>query len=601
MTETSLDLVAVETSRLLALGVEVGSALTHGLTMSKMLQACAEALVDQLDAAFARIWTLNEQTSMLELQASAGMYTHLDGPHSRVPLGKLKIGLIAQERKPHLTNQVVGDPRVGNQEWAQRERMVSFAGYPLSIGERVVGVMALFARHPLPDSTLQTLAGLADGIAVGVERLSKDAALRKNQDQIRVQTAALEAAANAFMIADANGTIQWVNPAFTALTGYSPSEAIGQTPRFLKSGHQSRSFYTELWRTITEGRVWKGELVNRRKDGSLYHEESTITPVRGSNGGVTHFIAIKQDISERKRAEALMRELHERVVQTSRQAGMAEVATTVLHNVGNVLNSVNVSTSLLEERARASRCSDLGRLGSLLKEHQTDLAGFLTADRRGRMVPVFIAKLAEQLAREQAVLTTELSELRRNVEHIKSIVAMQQEHAKISGLREITAVTDLVEAALKLNEASFASRKVTVAREYECGPKINTDRHKVLQILVNLLSNARHACAESGKPEQQIVVRIGEDGDRVFISVSDNGVGISSENLARVFNHGFTTRKDGHGFGLHGGALSARELGGTLAVRSEGLGHGAVFTLALPKDYPLSARREVEAVGNLIG
>ena len=156
--------------RLGTFAAEVGATLTRVASLRDMLQRCAAAMVHHLDAALARIWTLTPGENVLRLQASAGLYTHLDGPHSRVPVGQFKIGLIAQEREPHLTNAVIGDPRVHDQDWAQREGMVAFAGYPLIIEERVVGVMALFARHPLTDAALQAMAAVAPGLAMGIER-----------------------------------------------------------------------------------------------------------------------------------------------------------------------------------------------------------------------------------------------------------------------------------------------------------------------------------------------------------------------------------------------------------------------------------------------
>lgn len=171
--------VLAERTRLAEMTASIGVALTKGGTLRNTLQQCAEALVQHLDAAFARVWTVSDSGDMLELQASAGLYTHIDGPHGRVPVGKFKIGLIAQERKPHLTNQVVGDSRVGDQEWAKREGMVSFAGHPLIIDDRLVGVMALFARHPLSENTLGALAAIADGVALGIERKRGEVALER--------------------------------------------------------------------------------------------------------------------------------------------------------------------------------------------------------------------------------------------------------------------------------------------------------------------------------------------------------------------------------------------------------------------------------------
>jgi len=166
-------------AQLAMLGAEVGIALTQGDTLPRILQRCTEALVKYLDAALARIWTFNQAQNVLELQASAGIYTHIDGSHSRIPLGSFKIGFIAKERKPHLTNSVIGDPRIHDQEWAKQEGMVAFAGYPLIVEDRIVGVVAMFARQPLSDFALKALASVADSIALGIERKQVEEAMKR--------------------------------------------------------------------------------------------------------------------------------------------------------------------------------------------------------------------------------------------------------------------------------------------------------------------------------------------------------------------------------------------------------------------------------------
>ena len=181
------------------------------------------------------------------------------------------------------------------------------------------------------------------------------------------------------------------------------------------------------------------------------------------------------------------------------------------------------------------------------------------------------------------MLVAELDELRKNIEHIKDIVAMQQSYARVSGVSEIVSVPELVEDALRVGAASLVRHHVNIVRDFQASPALATDRHKVLQILINLIRNAMFACDESARDERMITVGIACDDRAVRIAVVDNGIGIAAENLTRVFNHGFTTRKDGHGFGLHSGALAfARELGGSLNARSDGPGQGATFTLELP-------------------
>src|SRR5580693_1244063 len=261
---------------------------------------------------------------------------------------------------------------------------------------------------------------------------------------------------------------------------------------------------------------------------------------------------------------------------------MAEVATSVLHNVGNVLNSVNVSSSLITDKVRNSKTGNLVKAAALMRAHESDLGHFFAEDPKGKQLPEYLSKLSEHLTKEQEEIAKELGSLASNICHIKEIVAMQQSYAKASGVLETHKATELVEDALRMNLGAVNRHNIKVVREFNDVPAIMTDKHKVLQILVNLIRNAKYACDDSGKEDKQIKLRVWNGDGRVKISVVDNGIGIPAENLTRIFNHGFTTRKDGHGFGLHSGANAAREMGGTLTVFSEGAGRGASFTLDLP-------------------
>ena len=270
------------------------------------------------------------------------------------------------------------------------------------------------------------------------------------------------------------------------------------------------------------------------------------------------------------------------LLETSRLAGMAEVATSVLHNVGNVLNSVGVSAELATSKVREFRTSSLKNVAELLLQHSADLPAFLTTDPRGKMLPDYLLKLAVNLAEPQQAILQEMEMLQKNIDHIKEIVAMQQRYARGTGVVEVLSVADLVEDSIRINAASFSRHEVNVDREIAPVPPVKTDRHKVMQILVNLLSNAKHALDHCDGDRRMKVRVVQNQEGRLEISVVDNGVGISSENLKKIFSHGFTTKKLGHGFGLHSGALAAKELGGTLKAHSDGAGLGATFTLTLP-------------------
>jgi signal transduction histidine kinase len=261
---------------------------------------------------------------------------------------------------------------------------------------------------------------------------------------------------------------------------------------------------------------------------------------------------------------------------------MAEVATNVLHNVGNILNSVNISASLVAERVRQSKAPGVSRLAALLVEQGPRAGQFITDDERGRRIPDYLAALGEQLLTDQRMTLEEIASLRDNLEHIKDTVAMQQSYAKLCGVTETVEVVDLVEDSLRLNAGAFARHGVSLKREFSNVPPITVDKHKVLQILVNLVRNAKYACDDSGRSDKLITLRVEGTDAGVRISVIDNGIGIPAENMRLLFSHGFTTRKSGHGFGLHSGALAAQELGGSLRAESEGPGKGAAFILELP-------------------
>ena len=210
------------------------------------------------------------------------------------------------------------------------------------------------------------------------------------------------------------------------------------------------------------------------------------------------------------------------------------------------------------------------------------MAEFIAHDERGKRIPEYLTSLGEQLLGDQKMALEELASLRDNLEHIKDTVAMQQSYAKLCGVTETIAVAELVEDSLRLNAGAFVRHGVTLRREFGEVPPITVDKHKVLQILVNLVRNAKYACDESGRSDKLLTLRIEKAPAGVRICVIDNGVGIPAENMSRLFTHGFTTRVDGHGFGLHSGALAAQELGGSLRVMSDGPGCGATFILELP-------------------
>jgi ligand-binding sensor domain-containing protein/signal transduction histidine kinase len=300
--------------------------------------------------------------------------------------------------------------------------------------------------------------------------------------------------------------------------------------------------------------------------------------------------ALREQVADRTRALVLaneqMRQAQNTLVTTARQAGMAEIANNVLHNVGNVLNSVNVSAALIGSKLRDSKSTGLAKAVGLMNEHAADLGAFITLDERGKALPGYLNKLVTALAQEKQGVGKELESLTKSIDHIKEIVATQQSYSGVSSVIEPVQVKDLLEDALRMNAGSIAHHQIDIVKEFADVPLVPLDKHLMLQILINLIGNAKHALNGSSQQPHQIKLKLdiaeSSDAPRLRIRIEDNGEGIAPENLTRLFAHGFTTRKAGHGFGLHSCALAAKEMKGSITAFSDGLGRGAAFVIELP-------------------
>jgi nitrogen fixation/metabolism regulation signal transduction histidine kinase len=292
---------------------------------------------------------------------------------------------------------------------------------------------------------------------------------------------------------------------------------------------------------------------------------------------------LHDQVKAKELANAELAEAQQRLIELSREAGMAEVATGVLHNVGNVLNSVNVSATIAAGKIGELRLDNLNAAVELLSEHPTDLAEFLSRDSKGVRVIPYLAKLGKQLERDRDVSLQELEQLRDHVGHIKEIVATQQTFAKVCGLVEKTSLAGVMEDALSIVAPALERHKIHLERNFEALPEIEADRHQILQILLNLLRNAKESVKDRGDGPRLVRLGIHRHGENcVRIEVRDSGIGLDPQQLTRIFAHGFTTKRNGHGFGLHSGALAAKQLGGSLWAESDGPGLGASFILELP-------------------
>jgi two-component system sensor kinase FixL len=444
-------------------------------------------------------------------------------------------------------------------------------------------------REPLFARPGVWVAGLLDNFILllgwglsALFRTARDQAVETVRESERKLSALIESTEDPVCSLDLEGRFVTANSAVRRmyLQAFGTELRLGDALDARRTEEQRAAWRERLGRVL-QGQPIRYEVTYPLRGRSVVLDVS-LHPIPGPEGRPVGVTLFGRDVTERKEAEAQLGELHRSLMEVSRRAGRAEVATGVLHNVGNTLNSVNVSALLVVERLRGSRAPLLVRATDLLREHEARLPAFLADDPRGRQLPEYLSSASRHVVEEHQGLLEEMRALIGNVEHIRAVVSLQQEHARVGGSVEQVPVPRLLDDALRLHASFFERSGIRVRREYAEIPPVLLDRHKLLQILVNLLNNARHALVESGREDKQLTLRVEHAGEWLRIAVADNGVGIAPEHLPRMFTHGFTTKKDGHGFGLHSSALAAEEMSGRLRCDSGGRGQGATFIIELP-------------------
>jgi PAS domain S-box-containing protein len=480
------------------------------------------------------------------------------------------------------------DLRIAAYQW-RRTRSLMVAGCALMAAIGFVTFITRGISGPLRRQAAQLQSANEALQGEIAERKRVEVALRTAEEQYR---SIFENAVEGIFQSTEDGVYLVANPTLARMYGYdSVAELKAAMTDIGKRLYVNPQRRAEFQRLIAQsGEIHQFESQVYRKDGSVIWISEHARAAYDEAGALRYYEGTVEDITERKRHEEELEKLNRQLMDTSRRAGMAEVATGVLHNVGNVLNSVNVSALLITDRLSKSRVSHLAQVAVALRENAGNLGTFITEDPKGSKLPGFIASLADRLGSEQAELLREAEGLSRNIAHIKDIVATQQDYAKVSGVVEVLPAAALVNDALEMNDAAFDRHRIDLVREFADVPPVRVEKHKVLQILINVIRNAKYAVSEARRLDKRITVSIQRNGNNcVKIAVADNGIGIEQENLARIFAHGFTTKKDGHGFGLHCAALAAKEMGGSLTAQSAGIGLGATFTLELPMETSSAA------------
>lgn len=320
--------------------------------------------------------------------------------------------------------------------------------------------------------------------------------------------------------------------------------------------------------------IEKSETELKEKIELLSHSESRLEK---SN------IQLSNEIKDREQAQSVVSELHNKLLLAARNAGMADIITGVLHNVGNILNSIVTSVTFTRERVVNSKAEKLNKLVELLNNHKQDLAEFITQEDKGGKIVEYLSMLSRVWKDENKITLNELSALEKNINNIMSVITTQQSLSSVVSLVEEFTLTDVIEDAITLNKTSADKGGIKIDRDYQFYGKVTLDKVKLLHIIVNLIKNAIEAMNQTDNPYKMLLVRVFKCAeDRFSVDIIDNGVGISEENMKKIFTYGFTTKQNGHGFGLHASILLAKEMDGTISVSSKGEGLGATFTVELP-------------------
>lgn len=502
--EAQQALHAIQT-RQVAVRADVSLAFGKDESLDEILHECAETIVRHLDAAFARIWTLSRDGKMLDLRASAGLYTHLNGAHSRIPVGELKIGRIALEQKYLLTNDIINDPRISDNTWAASEGMSSFAGYPLLVGTRTLGVVAMFSRRTLANGTAEALASIADLIAQGIERKRAEDKLRASEQDL---SSIIETIPGLVWCAAPEGELNYLNRRILDYTGTSSNDWAQRGWKNLLHPDDAEATAQAWAHAIATGQPHQNQCRFRRSDGVYRWFQVLGQPAHDSAGQISRWYGLLIDIDDRKNMEEALRDSQARLSRAIQTATVGEFAAAIAHEMNQPLAAVV---------ANGQAC-----------------LRWLAAQPP---VMVKAREAAERIVRDGK----EAGEVVRRVRALFKLGAIEKIELDLN---------EVIGEVLHLLSGETAKRRVAVEADLgeDLAPVVG-DRVQLQQLVFNLLLNAIEALEPVvDRPRKLFIWSKHASPETVLVEVQDNGPGMKDPD--RVFEAFFTTKENGMGMGL---------------------------------------------------
>jgi PAS domain S-box-containing protein len=547
--------IATEAFRLLALQAELGRLLLGTDTLQKMLGRCTEVIVRLLDASFVRVWTLNERENLLELQASSGMYTHLDGLHSRIQVGQYKIGLIAQERLPHLTNKVVGDPRVSDQDWAIREGMKSFAGYPLLVEDQLLGVLGMFSRKELPPATIDAIGAAANFIALGIRRKTSEESLQASEEFSR---RVLASSSECIKILDLDYHIKYMNPGGMKLLEIDDFGVCENADWCSFWQEQDRSAVGAAIEQALAGGVGNFHAFCKTFKGTPKWWDVVVSPIRNADGKVVKLLASSRDATERKRAEAAEKENLEKL------SAMVEERTANLRREVNERKKAEADLRKLSSQLLTLRDTERRRIARDLHDSlgQILTAATINVAMVDRQKANLDAKGQEALADTGDMLQQAMKEVR---------VVSQLLHPPLLDEAGLGAALQIY--AQGISERGDLQVELSIDEDFErLSLELETTIFRIVQ---ECLTNVhRHSGSKKAR------VGVARSGSEIIVQVSDEGRGIGAHEAS--------------GIGLRGMRERVAQVLGTLTIKS-GSG-GTMIEARLPAEECSDGSRDLPGI-----